>query len=75
MQQFPNVIKPAQFHRTLIGVELIIEREKLGISSKAFAKLCGWSQPQQSRLENGVNEVRIGITNKITKVLISLQKS
>lgn len=74
-QELSDMVKPAKYHRTLVGVELTIAREKLDLTQEVFAELCGWSAPQQSRLENGENEVRIDITNKITEVLISLQKS
>jgi len=72
--EFPNIIKPSRYHRILDGIELTIARERLGIRANKFAELCGWSKTQQSRLENGENEVHIDITNKIIEVLISLQK-
>lgn len=73
--EFADIIKPSKYHRTLVGIELTMARERFGITAKEFAELCGWSQPQQSRFENGENEVHIDITNKIAVVLISLQKS
>ena len=67
-KQFSDLVRPSQFHRPLVGVRLKQRREALGLKSGEFAKLCGWSSGQQSRLESGVYEVRVGITNKIIEV-------
>ena len=75
LQEFSDMVKPAKYHRTLVGVELTIAREKLDLTQEAFAELCGWSAPQQSRLENGENEIRINVTDKIIKVLAEYTKN
>ncbi len=51
------------------GLALRGARYRLGISQKKLAKLCGISQENLSRMENGKRAIGINVAKKLAKIL------
>lgn len=68
--KFDGVVGPSVWHRTIDGDKLVAARNRLGMSQKAFAEACGYSQQFQQQIERpGSWEVTTQMAQKIEDVL------
>ena len=65
-----KLIIPSTEHKTINGLLLSAEREKIGLSQAAFAAECGYSQQYQQQLESsGLHEITSARAERILYVL------
>ena len=65
-----KLIDDSLWHRSVNGLELLRQRERIGLSQEHFAEACGWSQQRQADLEQiGWHEITQEAAETIREVL------
>jgi hypothetical protein len=70
---FDEIILPSRYHRSVNSAKLTVIRQQMKLSQEEFARLCGWSQQFQCRLEGpGEHEISVTMAQTIQETLIKI---